>query len=301
MLKRIIVFLILVLIIVLYFNRGFFMTYSIHDFYGKNQKELAEAIWEKDVKKVEELAPQTDLHTLSKKNMSLLMLPIVRISENLNGNNEAYYQIITILTKNGADPDQAQGKNKDDSPLMTAVLYDGAPHQILEALLKGGLDPNYKQKRFMNIPIIFAVTNDVDHEKFKLFINYGAKINSYKEDVPLVIETAYAGPKNTLYILERGADLYATGLNGITVPYLIYKNIEDSIQSKKLIEEGKSIWGDKFRDTLRIEETLRDEEKVRDFLIKKGIKWPPETPPQILKNLEGQKDEQSQKRYDTDY
>lgn len=43
------------------------MTYSVHDFYGKNQKELAEAIWQKDVKRVEELAPHTDLHTLSKK------------------------------------------------------------------------------------------------------------------------------------------------------------------------------------------------------------------------------------------
>ncbi|WP_162616852.1 ankyrin repeat domain-containing protein [Aggregatibacter kilianii] len=277
------------------------MTYSVNDFYGKNQKELAEAIWQKDVKKVEELAPHTDLHTLSKKNMSLLMLPIVRISEDLNGNNEDYYKIITILTKNGADPDQEQGENTNDSPLMTAVLYYGAPPQILEALLKGGLDPNYKQKRFMNIPIIFTVTNDVDHEKFKLLIDYGAEINSYKEGSPLVIETAYVGAKNTLYILERGADINVTGRNGLTVPYLIYTNIEDSIQSKKLIEEGKTIWGDKFRDTSLIEETLRNEEKVRDFLIKKGVKWPPETPPQVQKNLENQKNYQPKKRYNINY
>ena len=299
MLKKIIIAFILVIIVFFYLNRGFFMTYSVHDFYGKNQKELAEAIWQKDVKRVEELAPHTDLHTLSKKNMSLLMLPIVRISEDLNGNNEDYYKIITILTKNGADPDQLQGET--DSPLATAVLYEGAPPQILEALLKGGLDPNYKQKRFMNIPIIFTVTNDIHHEKFKLFVDYGANINSYKEGIPLVIETASLGPKNTLYILERGADINVTGRNGLTVPYLIYTNIEDSTQSKKLIEEGKTIWGDKFRDTSLIEETLRDEEKVRDFLIKKGIKWPPETPPQIQKNLENQKNYQPKKRYETNY
>ncbi|WP_162616853.1 ankyrin repeat domain-containing protein [Aggregatibacter kilianii] len=277
------------------------MTYSVNDFYGKNQKELAEAIWQKDVKKVEELAPHTDLHTLSKKNMSLLMLPIVRISEDLNGNNEAYYQIITILTKNGADPDQAQGKNKDDSPLTTAILYAGAPPQILEALLKGGLNPNYKRKRFMNIPIIFAVTNDIHHEKFKLLVDYGADINSSKEGIPLVIETASLGPKNTLYILERGADINVTGHNGLTVPYLIYANIRDRIQSKKLIEEGKIASRDKFREISLIEETVRDEEKVREFLIKKGVKWPPETPPQIQKNLDNQKNYQPKKRYDTNY
>ncbi|MBN6065489.1 hypothetical protein HYE66_03315 [Aggregatibacter actinomycetemcomitans] len=276
------------------------MTYSVYDFYGKNQKELAEAIWQKDIKKVEELAPHTDLHTLSKKNMSLLMLPIVRISENLDGNNEDYYKIITILTRNGADPDQEQGENTNDSPLMTALL-SGAPPQILEALLKGGLDPNYKQKRFMNIPVIFETTNDVDHEKFKLFIDYGANINAYKESTPLVIETAYVGPKNTLYILERGADPYAVGVNGITVPYIIYKNIEDSIQSKKLVEEGKTVWGDKYKDVSHVEEILRNEEKVRDFLIEKGVKWPPETPPQIQKNIEEQKNYKPKKRYDTNY
>ncbi|MDO4895977.1 MAG: hypothetical protein Q3971_01335 [Moraxella sp.] len=229
-------------------------------------------------------------------------------NEQKNGEfNPKDLQNITDLIKNGANPAVRENKKEHFSPLIYILVHPKS--DMLKALLDGGFDPNfafvYDELGETRVPMIFETVNDISHENFKLLINSGVDVNAKieEENRYLILETALIAPKNTLFLLEKGADFEVKNNNGLSVAYLVHKNIDERetpITQARLREIYPNITPEQIeKNILAQKQTLAEWKKVRDFLVQKGVSFPPETP-NFIKESEQSK-QKKPKRYDTNY
>lgn len=218
-------------------------------------------------------------------------------------------QNIATLIKNGANP-EIREEGEHFSPLIYILHHPKS--EMLKVLLDSGFDPNYKfvyqELDGLEVPMIFETTNDVSHENFKLLINRGVSVNTKieRENKILILETALLSPKNTLFLLEKGADFQVENNNGMSVAYLVQKNLD---ARKMLIAEADlrkiypNITPEQIQENILAEkQQLEDWQKVRDFLVKKGVRFPVEIPEKVKRNNRARNRKISKtKRYNIDY
>lgn len=269
----------------LYIIRGITMAYSYKDFNHPQQQVLAKAIKQQDMEKIEKLIPQIEVNQLSNKHMSLLMFTILQIVESPKKDNDILYKTITLLMQHGANIFILEGSNSDSDGISVfgVISASKAPARILQSLIEGGLDPNHKQTEYFNSPIIFSFLGDEKLDKLKVLVNAGSNINVKTADgsTYLVINASYSNPDTTLYLLQSGAEFNSNTIKssrGMTVSYIIYTNI---LELEKRINNFKVKTKQDEDVLMNTKENLMKFNKIKDFLIEHGEKWPPDIPEKL--------------------
>lgn len=229
-------------------------------------------------------------------------------NEQKNGEfNPKDLQNITNLIKNGANPAVRENKKEHFSPLIYILAHPKS--DMLKALLDGGFDPNfafvYDELGETRVPMIFETVNDISHENFKLLINSGVDVNIKIRTRKYAIDyhNGFNRPKKYAVFIGKGADFQATNNHGLSVADLVQKNIDERetpITQAQLREIYPNITPEQIAKNISAErQTLAEWKKVKDFLVQKGVGFPPKTP-NFIKESE-QSEQKKPKRYDTNY
>jgi ankyrin repeat protein len=197
-----------------------------------------------------------DLAEPGREEMTLLWFAII------NRNFDA----IRLLVELGAKPEEhvAQG-------LGTAVAY--ALHhkdtRFLQAMLDGGLSVDHKTA--LGTPLIQRAAGadgaTIDH--LTILVQRGAALETKDSlgETALVAAIDTHQPDRAMYLVEQGADVNTYNNYGATAMYAVHLRIERQ-------QEGSAL--------------RKEYEKLRDMMIARGAKYPPEHPAQVREWMKSQ-------------
>src|SRR5690625_1772890 len=148
------------------------------------------------------------------------------------------------------------------SALHAALLHKDP--RYLKAMLDAGLDPNHTSKG--GTPLIHEDAGPAGHtlEHAKLLLEYGADIDARSVQLrmtPLMRAINTERIDVALYLVEQGADVNAFDRIGVSMMWSVQSSIE-------MLQPGSP---------LRL-----DYERLRDRMIEKGAKYPPD-PPKVVR------------------
>lgn len=227
------------------------MELNPQDYFSGQQLELAKSIEEGNVDVVKTFAPDSDLNKPGKQDMTLLFWAL---GNAINDKKTLpHLQIITLLVKAGADPLQPRPQGKS-SPAEFALKGDSA--DWINAMLDGGLSPNVKDKVFHE-PIIFQSIKAKNTETLEAMLNRGADVNSTNSLGKTLVFDALDNQSydHVLLLLDRGADPSIKAKNG----WSMSNALADALSG---LEQGSEQY-----------EKLNE---IKEKLIQKGGKWPPQ-------------------------
>ncbi|WP_424409269.1 hypothetical protein [Pasteurella sp. PK-2025] len=241
-------------------------SYPLNGF-SEEQKVLVKAIKAADVDKVRELAAKTDLDLVSEKSVPLLTAAIYEAMGDLKSDKPTKrLQIITELVRAGANVKRG---GIFDSPLDIALAQEHPA--LLEAMLAGGLEPNYMVD---GGPIIFDVLSNYKLGSVKALIKYGANIDLKTRATGglTAAQTAIVvAPKVSYYLVTMGASIYESDdFTGKTFAMSVFR------MEKSLKEDVDDVRSGRYKGNLEvIEGNLDAVQKIKAIMIEKGIEWPP--------------------------
>lgn len=224
-------------------------------FTGK-QYDAARAIQAGDMERLRRLAGEMeDIDAPGEKGMTLLWYAI----------QEDSLDSIRVLVDLGSQPD-AQIVSGIGSAIDYAIFHDDT--RFLEAMLDGGLDVDHRLDESLTLLHRAAGPGGgVDH--VQALIDRGAAINarSRVNVTPLLEAINTSKPDVAEYLVEQGADVNAITGRGASVLY--------SVQS--IIDRQQP--GSDMR---------QDYERLRDLMIEKGAKHPPEGAEEVRQRAQRQ-------------
>ncbi|SUB52154.1 ankyrin repeat domain-containing protein [Pasteurella testudinis] len=220
------------------------------------------------------MAVTTDLKTLSKRGLPILTVAMYEARGDRNSNKSTpRLDIITELMKAGVPFDQ-RGEFSD-SPLIIALAQEHPA--FLHAMLKGGLDPNFKIKGGDGkraLPIIFRLYSDYKLESLKLLIKFGADFNVRDSagETPAFSAINGIGPEISSYLVSIGADI------DVVNKYSQESFAMATFKAEKfLTEEVAGIKSGLYKGDLAMyERRLEAVKQVKAIMIERGQQWPPE-------------------------
>src|SRR5690625_5045732 len=191
-----------------------------------------------------------DIDTPGHKGMTLLWFSLYR------ENFAAVETLVALGSKPWEQIEQGIG-----SALHAALLHEDP--RYLKAMLNGGLDPNLMIDD--EEPILHEAAGPAGRtlEHVKLFLAYGADIDA-RDTIgmtPLLQAISTHRPDVALYLVEQGADVNAFDRGGVTMMFAVQSVIDFQ-------QPGSP---------LRL-----DYERLRDRMIEKGAKYPPD-PPRVVR------------------
>jgi len=222
--------------------------YPPTQFFSGRELELARAIEREDIAEIRTLAPGVDLDAKSREDMTLLIYAMM---------NEKFASI-TELVRLGAKPDEhiIQGVG---SVLDHAFLNKDLRH--LTALLDGGLSVDHRSPK-RKLMLQRAVL-DGSFEHLKLLVDRGANVNLRDAIGGTALDEATDSlqPDIASFLVSNGADVNSHTTNGASVA-----------------------WGVKLIIDRQQPGPLRTKfEQLRDLMIQKGAKFPPD-PPEVVRD-----------------
>ena len=223
-------------------------TYPAEEFFTGRKLKLAKAIEADDMSAFRQLAKGEDLAAPGDRQMTLLWFAI----------QQQKFDAIKTLIQLGVDPDTqiAQGIG---TALDYALLQKDL--RFLTAMLDGGLSPNHKSPKH-NLMLQRALVEG-SFEHLKLLVDRGANINERDSIGGTALHEAVSTVQleQAIYLVERGADVTTNRTNGVSVEWAVHKALERQAPG-----------------------ALRTQfEAVRDLMIKKGVKFPPD-PPEVVRD-----------------
>ena len=225
-------------------------SYPADEFFDGRQLELARAIDRNDMNALRANAAGVDLSAAGRKEMTLLWYAMV-------GSGTPHLDAIKTLVSLGVDPDTqiAQGLG---SALDYAFLSKET--HILKAMLDGGLSPNHRSPK-QKLMLQRAVAASLAHTK--LLLERGTEIDAQDSIGGTALDASLTKdkPEIGLYLLQHGANFNTVTVNGVTPAWTIKWTL-DRLQ----------------RSPLRTQF-----EELRDLMIAKGAKWPPD-PPEVVRD-----------------
>jgi len=238
-------------------------TYRAEDFFTKPQLAIAQSIESGDTDQLRKLALGVDLSAIGQHDMTLMWFAILRHN----------YVAVQTLVSLGVNPD------KQTAPGVGSALYfamtgrtdpnDPSGTLLLKAMLDGGLSPNYKPPD--DGPLIQrAARASGSLAAVQLLVARGADVNARDDIGGTALYDAICDMRldSALYLVEHGADLNAHTVNGITMTWAVYNEMQRQRPGPMLT---------KF-------------EQLRDLMISKGAKWPPDPPAAVRDQMRVQKD-----------
>ncbi len=228
--------------------------YPPTEFFSGRELELARAIERQDVTEIRALASGIDLNAKAAKDMTLLIYAMM---------NEKFVSVAEVV-RLGAKPDehiiQGVGSVIDHALLNKDLRY-------LTALLDGGLPVDTRDSD--KTPLIQRAagpSGSIDH--VKLLVGRGANINLRDSIGGTALTEAISThqPDVAIYLVERGAGLNTFTANGVTVPWSVQGVIN---------RQQPGPLRTKF-------------EQLRDLMIQKGAKFPPDSPEVVRDRMRAQ-------------
>ena len=218
-------------------------TYRAEEFFTGRKLKLAKAIEADDMSALRQLAKGEDLAAPGDKDMTLLWFAM----------QQKNFDAIKTLIQLGVDPD-TQIVQGIGSALAYAFLQKDL--RFLKAMLDGGLSPNHKSPKHNPMLQRALIKGGLDH--VKLLVERGADVNQRDATGGTALHDAVDAvkPDIALYLIERGADVKTHLKNGVSVAWSVQGALEKQRPGPVRI---------KF-------------EAVRDVMIKKGVRFPADSP-----------------------
>ena len=230
--------------------------YSAEEFFSGRSLEIARAIDAGNMDLVRKLAPGVDLAATGQKGMTLMWFAILRRN----------YPAVETLVALGVDPDKQVAKGIGSALYLTMIPSkdpnDQTGIRLFRAMLDGGLSPNYKTKDD-DILLQRVIGTGGSLAAVQLLVERGADINA-RDGIggTALSDATLTKPDIALYLVNHGANINSFDVTGVSVTWSVYDELEDRGQ----------------------EDPLRPKyEQLRDLMIQKGAKWPPD-PPEVVRD-----------------
>jgi len=235
---------------------GFFMnSYAPEKFFESRELDAAKAIRDGRNEQLPNLLQGLDLNRPGQKEMTLLWFAI----------QEKNFEAIKMIVRAGANPEDhiVQG-------VGTAVSFalQNKDLRYLSALLDGGLPANHTVED--NTPLIQRAAGaegaTLDH--VKLLVERGADLNVQDSigGTALLSAINTNQPDRAFYLVEQGADLNKLTTRGVSAMWAVKLSIDGQ-------QPG---------------EMRTSFEKLRDLMISKGAKYPPDSSAEVRKWMRSQ-------------
>jgi len=212
---------------------------------------MAEAIERNDMARLKQLAQGQDLGRKGERDMDLMWFAFMR--EN--------FDAIRTLVELGVNPDEqlAQGVG---SALQGAFMKH-EDTRYLRAMLDGGLSPNHRSSNY-GLMLHRGVFGGLEH--VKLLLQRGADIDARNSIGGTVLNEAISSrkPDIAIYLVQQGVGFNTYTVNGVSPAWAIHLAINRTRPGNPVHE--------KFLE-------------LRDLLIAKGAKWPPDSPVEVREQM----------------
>ena len=231
-----------------------FKTTNPDHFFDGRMLEMAQAIQSNDMARLRQLAVGQNLNQPGRQDMSLLWFAMQ--PDQLN--TEAVKTLVSL----GADP--AANPIKDfGSPLDYVFMSRKSPGdttglKLLQAMLDGGMSPNKVDPYGTTLLQKASGPGSGSLALIQLLLQRGADINARDSlGQTALYESITADHTDiALYLVQHGAKADTYTVNGATIGWLVKLTL-DRIQPGPVRTQF---------------------EQLRDLLISKGMKWPPDSP-----------------------
>ena len=221
--------------------------YPASKFFKGHYLLMAQAIERNDMEQLKQLAQGQDLTLKGEKDMDLMWFAIMR--EN--------FDAIRTLVELGVNPDEqiAQGLG---SALHAAFLKRNDT-RFLQAMLDGGLSPNHRHPGHKLI-LQRGVSAELEH--VKLLLERGTRINDRDSIGGTALDEAIdrMKPDIGIYLVQQGADFNTYTAIGSSTSWAVELSINDTRPGNPIHEQFL---------------------ELRDLMIEKGAKWPPDSPMEV--------------------
>ena len=229
-------------------------TTNPEQFFDGRMLEMARAIQSNDMVRLRQLAVGQNLNQPGRQDMSLLWFAMQ--PDQLN--TEAVKTLVSL----GADP--AANPIKDfGSPLDYVFMSRKSPGdttglKLLQAMLDGGMSPNKTEPDGTTLLQMAAGPGSASLAIIQLLLQRGADINARDRIGGSALYDAITSenPHIAQYLVQHRAKVDTYTVNGVTMG-----------------------WSVKLRlDRMQPGPVRTQFEQLRDLLISKGMKWPPDAP-----------------------
>jgi len=228
-----------------------FMNKSIRatEFFKERYLMMAQAIEQNNMTQLKQLGRGQDLSQKGDKDMDLMWFAIAR--EN--------FDAIRTLVELGVNPDKQLADGIGSALDFAFMKHDDT--RYLEAMLDGGLSPNYPGDDLMLQRGVFGGLEHV-----KLLLQRGTRINERDSIGATALDEAISRrkPDIAIYLVQQGADFNTYTTNGASTTWAVHLAVNGT-------EPGNPIH-EKFL-------------ALRDLMIEKGAKWPPDSPPEVREQM----------------
>ena len=231
-----------------------FKTTNPEQFFDGRMLEMARAIQSNDMVRLRQLAVGQNLNQPGRQDMSLLWFAMQ--PDQLN--TEAVKTLVSL----GADP--AANPIKDfGSPLDYVFMSRKSPGdttglKLLQAMLDGGMSPNKTEPDGTTLLQMAAGPGSASLAIIQLLLQRGSVINARDRIGGSALYDAITSvnPHIAQYLVQHGAKVDTYTVGGVTMG-----------------------WSVKLRlDRMQPGPVRTQFEQLRDLLISKGMKWPPDAP-----------------------
>jgi len=172
------------------------------------------------------------------------------------------FDAIRTLVELGVNPDEqiVQGVG---SALQGAFMKH-EDTRYLKAMLDGGLSPNHQQPGSDELLLQRGVFGGLEH--VKLLLQRGARINDRDSLGESAVDESInrRKPDIAIYLVQQGANFNTYTRNGASPSWAVHLAINRTRPGNPVHE--------KFLE-------------LRDLLIAKGAKWPPDSPPEVREQM----------------
>lgn len=229
--------------------------YPPEEFFDGRELVAARAVEAHENERLPQLIAGLDLNAPARKNMTLLWFAILKKN----------FDAITLLVNQGAKPEE-----HGISGLGTAVSYalQNEDTRFLEAMLDGGLSVDHTVED--NTPLIqrAAGAEGATLEHSRLLVERGADIDVQDSigGTALLSAINTHQPDRAVYLVEQGARLDVLTTGGVSLMWAVSSIID---------RQHPGPMRTKY-------------EELRDLMIAKGAKYPPDPPAEVRQWMKSQ-------------
>jgi ankyrin repeat protein len=229
--------------------------YAPEIFFEGQELEAARTIKDGRNNELSSLITGLDLNKPGKKQMTLLWFAI----------QEKNFDAIRLIVQHGAKPDE-QGVDGLGTALSFALQHKDV--RYLTAMLDGGLPLNMQKEYGASMLQRAAGAEGATLDHVKLLVERGADLNMQDSigGTALLSAINTNQPDRAFYLVEQGADLNKLTTRGVSAMWAVKLSIDGQ-------QPG---------------EMRTNFEKLRDLMISKGAKYPPDSSAEVRKWMRAQ-------------